>query len=371
MSRMERASDGAIALLALAGLLQALRQVQPDRQHRPGRRRASLATLHRQRVPLRRRQRRGGLRRRSARWRRACAAVATTSAATARDERCRALAMTVLHLERRFVRDAAMAQRGAASGCSAAAARTPSASAATHPDVLARAGRALRRTVSPLGPRVLVQGNPVYLAQTGVVAEVRAVLLAALRSAVLWRQLGGSLLGFLLRRRGWRMRSALHRRLHRMRASQGRLKQRVRGIIAGFGRGVRFPSDPFHSLFREHHHDRLLRHPRPRSTSTASRYTYSSLAKLGERFDLARLPYSMKILLENLLRHEDGVTVTRRHIEAVANWDAEGRTGNRDRLHAGARGAAGLHRRALRGRPGRDARRGRASSAATPAASTR
>ena len=35
-------------------------------------------------------------------------------------------------------------------------------------------------------------------------------------------------------------------------------------------------------------------------------YAYSSLAKLGERFDLARLPYSMKILLENLLRHEDG-----------------------------------------------------------------
>src|SRR5690606_33045404 len=50
-------------------------------------------------------------------------------------------------------------------------------------------------------------------------------------------------------------------------------------------------------------------------------YTYSSLAKLGERFDLAKLPYSMKILLENLLRHEDGVTVLPAHIEAVANWD--------------------------------------------------
>ncbi len=30
-------------------------------------------------------------------------------------------------------------------------------------------------------------------------------------------------------------------------------------------------------------------------------YTIFSLAKLGQRFDLARLPYSMKILLENLL----------------------------------------------------------------------
>jgi aconitate hydratase len=33
-------------------------------------------------------------------------------------------------------------------------------------------------------------------------------------------------------------------------------------------------------------------------------YTYFSLAKLGQRFDLARLPFSMKILLENLLRCE-------------------------------------------------------------------
>jgi aconitate hydratase len=52
-------------------------------------------------------------------------------------------------------------------------------------------------------------------------------------------------------------------------------------------------------------------------------YTYFSLAKLGQRFNLARLPYSMKILLENLLRCEDGgMTVGKDHIEAVATWDA-------------------------------------------------
>jgi len=50
-------------------------------------------------------------------------------------------------------------------------------------------------------------------------------------------------------------------------------------------------------------------------------YAYASLTRLGERFDLARLPFSMKILLENLLRHEDGVSVTAGHIEAVAKWD--------------------------------------------------
>ncbi|NYZ63357.1 aconitate hydratase AcnA [Luteimonas deserti] len=48
---------------------------------------------------------------------------------------------------------------------------------------------------------------------------------------------------------------------------------------------------------------------------------YASLPALGRRFDIARLPYSLKILLENLLRHEDGETVTARHIEALATWD--------------------------------------------------
>ena len=47
----------------------------------------------------------------------------------------------------------------------------------------------------------MVQGNPVYLSQPGVVGEVRATLLAGLRSAVLWRQLGGSWWDLVLSRR--------------------------------------------------------------------------------------------------------------------------------------------------------------------------
>jgi len=50
-------------------------------------------------------------------------------------------------------------------------------------------------------------------------------------------------------------------------------------------------------------------------------FRYASLAKLGQRFDLRHLPYSLKILLENLLRHEDGVSVLPEHIAAVANWE--------------------------------------------------
>ena len=53
-------------------------------------------------------------------------------------------------------------------------------------------------------------------------------------------------------------------------------------------------------------------------------FAYHSLPALSEHPDLpgdvSRLPYSLKILLENLLRHEDGVDVTRADIEALVAW---------------------------------------------------
>jgi aconitate hydratase len=42
--------------------------------------------------------------------------------------------------------------------------------------------------------------------------------------------------------------------------------------------------------------------------------------------NLARLPFSLKILLENLLRFEDGNSVTRQDIEALARWDRHGKS---------------------------------------------
>ena len=51
-------------------------------------------------------------------------------------------------------------------------------------------------------------------------------------------------------------------------------------------------------------------------------YEIFSLAELGKQFDITRLPYSLKILLENLMRTEDGVNVSKDDIAALANWDA-------------------------------------------------
>ncbi len=53
------------------------------------------------------------------------------------------------------------------------------------------------------------------------------------------------------------------------------------------------------------------------------KFSYYSLAALGENFDISQLPFALKILLENLLRHENGVDITRSDIEALANWDPQ------------------------------------------------
>ncbi len=51
-------------------------------------------------------------------------------------------------------------------------------------------------------------------------------------------------------------------------------------------------------------------------------YHYYSLKKAEEMHfkGISRLPYSLKVLLENLLRFEDGSTVTIDDIKAIANW---------------------------------------------------
>ncbi|SDA20670.1 aconitate hydratase AcnA [Sphingomonas sp. NFR15] len=53
-------------------------------------------------------------------------------------------------------------------------------------------------------------------------------------------------------------------------------------------------------------------------------YDYYSLATAAEKLgDISRLPFSMKVLLENLLRFEDGVTVTGDDIQAIVDWQTE------------------------------------------------
>jgi aconitate hydratase len=69
-------------------------------------------------------------------------------------------------------------------------------------------------------------------------------------------------------------------------------------------------------------HDSL----RTRSTLAvgSKTYAYYSLAKAADALgDISRLPFSMKVLLENLLRFEDGKTVTRADLQAMVDWQKD------------------------------------------------
>ncbi len=60
-------------------------------------------------------------------------------------------------------------------------------------------------------------------------------------------------------------------------------------------------------------------------------YAYYSLAKAAEALgDVSRLPFSMKVLLENLLRFEDGKTVTREDIQAIVDWQQNKGASNKE-----------------------------------------
>ena len=50
-------------------------------------------------------------------------------------------------------------------------------------------------------------------------------------------------------------------------------------------------------------------------------YEIYRLDALQSKYDVARLPFSLKVLLENVLRNEDGVGVRREDVEAIATWD--------------------------------------------------
>ena len=61
----------------------------------------------------------------------------------------------------------------------------------THENVIANLADVYTRTISELGPRIMVNGEQSYLETTAISNKIRTILLAGIRSAVLWYQLGG------------------------------------------------------------------------------------------------------------------------------------------------------------------------------------
>lgn len=117
-----------------------------------------------------------------------------------RDTEVARYAVSVLFLERKLQRNPDM-QAKLREGIEAAQAQADYFGAETHTNVIARLGDLYQQTISTLSPRIMVNGDPSVLANSDNAALIRALLLGAIRSAVLWRQCGGSRWQLLLRRR--------------------------------------------------------------------------------------------------------------------------------------------------------------------------
>ena len=107
--------------------------------------------------------------------------------------------VSAMHLERRLMKDRAMVEkiradveriRGQAEHFSI-----------VHENVIAALAQLYVETISTLAPRIIVSGDQGHLMVAGNAEKVRALLLAAIRAAVLWRQCGGNRWQLVLGRR--------------------------------------------------------------------------------------------------------------------------------------------------------------------------
>ncbi len=104
----------------------------------------------------------------------------------------------ILQLERKFIRRRDMVEKLRAGILQA----SPQAEtfSVIHPNVIARLADLYVQTISTLTPRIVVTGEQAHLSNPDNANLIRALLLAGIRSAVLWRQLGGKGLQLLFER---------------------------------------------------------------------------------------------------------------------------------------------------------------------------
>lgn len=73
----------------------------------------------------------------------------------------------------------------------------------SHDNTYAKLGQLYKDTISTLGPKIIVSGEQPHLSNERNASKVRALLLAGIRSAVLWRQCGGSRWQFVFGRKAY------------------------------------------------------------------------------------------------------------------------------------------------------------------------
>lgn len=110
-----------------------------------------------------------------------------------RDHRLTSVAgycLGIFHLQKRFIKNSAMVRT--VSGRLEKARHQVQHFGPTHDNVIANLAEIYQTTISTFPFRIQVVGEQQYLQQQRVANQVRTLLLAAIRAATLWRQMGGS-----------------------------------------------------------------------------------------------------------------------------------------------------------------------------------
>lgn len=107
--------------------------------------------------------------------------------------------ITLMHLERKLTRQTALMKQ-LANGIERIKGETNLADV-TDPDIIAALAELYKDTVSSLQPRIMVKGEESVLRNSDSKNMIRALLLAGMRAAVLWRQRGGNRIRLIFQRK--------------------------------------------------------------------------------------------------------------------------------------------------------------------------
>lgn len=116
-----------------------------------------------------------------------------------RDMELTGYVITLLHLERKLARQPQLLEKISA-GIDKAREQAGFFSNG-HPAVIAGLADVYKQTLSTLQPRIMVRGEQAVLANPDSKNMIRALLLAGMRAAVLWRQCGGNRLKLIFQRK--------------------------------------------------------------------------------------------------------------------------------------------------------------------------
>ena len=109
----------------------------------------------------------------------------------ARDMEIARYVLGVIHLEKKLRKVPSMDDR-IVSGIELAKNQAASFENPLHENVIANLANTYAETISTIQPKIMVAGEPEYLTNTATANKIRALLLALMRSTVLWLQKGGS-----------------------------------------------------------------------------------------------------------------------------------------------------------------------------------